>query len=40
MLIKNELEKGNKTLMEFTNISIDTLPENIFTKAYLENLNR
>lgn len=40
MLIKNELEKGNKTLIEFQNISIEDLPDNIFTKAYLENQNR
>jgi outer membrane lipoprotein-sorting protein len=39
ILIKDELEKGKQTLMEHSNISLAELPDNIFTKAYLENQN-
>lgn len=37
VLVKDNLEKGKQTLIEFTNISLAELPDNVFTKAYLEN---
>jgi hypothetical protein len=36
----DEFEKGNKTVLELANISIDKLDDAIFTKAYLENLSK
>jgi hypothetical protein len=36
----DEFEKGNKTIMELSNISTEKLAETIFTKAYLENLSK
>jgi len=36
----DEFEKGNKTVVEISNISIDDLDDDIFTKAYLENLSK
>jgi len=36
----DEFEKGNKTVLEISNISIDKLDDAIFTKAYLENLSK
>jgi len=36
----DEFEKGNKTLVEISNISTATLNDQIFTKAYLENLSK
>ncbi len=34
----NEFEKGNKSLMELSGISLHPIDDAIFTKAYLENL--
>lgn len=36
----DEFEKGNKTEVEISGVSIDKLDDNIFTKAYLENLSK
>jgi hypothetical protein len=36
----DEFEKGNKTIMELSGISTDKLDDQIFTKAYLENLSK
>ncbi len=36
----DEFEKGNKTVVEISNISIDDLDDKVFTKAYLENLSK
>jgi hypothetical protein len=36
----DEFEKGNKTLTEISNISIQKIDEYVFTKAYLENLSK
>ena len=36
----DEFEKGNKTIVEISNISTDKLDDKIFTKAYLENLSK
>ncbi|MBN1576844.1 MAG: outer membrane lipoprotein-sorting protein [Chitinispirillaceae bacterium] len=39
-LFVDEFEKGNKTIVEISGISIDKLDDQIFTKAYLENLSK
>jgi hypothetical protein len=39
-LFVDEFEKGNKTVVEISGISIDDLDDAIFTKAYLENLSK
>lgn len=39
-LFIDEFEKGNKTIMEMTGISLSKLSDNIFTKAYLESLSK
>ncbi len=36
----DEFEKGNKTIVEISNISTKKLDDAIFTKAYLENLSK
>jgi hypothetical protein len=36
----DEFEKGNKSIMELSGISLAPLDDNIFTKAYLENLSK
>ncbi len=36
----DEFEKGNKTLSDISNISIQKINEHVFTKAYLENLSK
>ena len=36
----DEFEKGNKTMVEISNISTKKLADSIFTKAYLENLSK
>jgi outer membrane lipoprotein-sorting protein len=36
----DEFEKGNKTIVELSNIVIGDLDDKIFTKAYLENLSK
>ncbi len=39
-LIIDEFEKGNKSIVEISGISTDRLSDDIFTKAYLENLSK
>ena len=36
----DEFEKGNKTMVKISGISTDKLSDDIFTKAYLENLSK
>lgn len=36
----DEFEKGNKTLVEISNISVRPIDSYVFTKAYLENLSK
>ncbi len=36
----DEYEKGNKTVLTISGISTKKLPDNIFTKAYLENVSK
>ncbi|NPV00123.1 MAG: outer membrane lipoprotein-sorting protein [Brevinematales bacterium] len=38
--IDDEFDKGNKTLMEISGISLDKLDANIFTQGYLESLSK
>ncbi len=38
--IFDELEKGNRTLIAFRKVDLNTLPQNIFTKAWLESKSR
>jgi len=40
MLNVDEFEKGNKSIVELSGISIDKLDDAIFNKAYLENLSK
>lgn len=40
LLITDEFDNENKTLVEISNISTEKIPDKIFTKAYLENLNK
>jgi outer membrane lipoprotein-sorting protein len=40
MMIIDEFEKGNKSLVEMTNISLHKIDDYVFTKAYLENLSK
>ncbi len=39
-LVVDEFEKGNKTLWDITDISFKKLPDETFSKAYLENLSK
>lgn len=39
-LFIDEFEKGNKTIVDISNISTAKLDDKIFTKAYLENLSK
>jgi outer membrane lipoprotein-sorting protein len=39
-MIIDEFEKGNKTVVEISNISTKKLDDQLFTKAYLENLSK
>jgi len=36
----DEFEKGNKTLVEISGIDLSTVDDQIFTKAYLENISK
>ena len=40
MLFVDELTKGRKTQITTTNISLEDLPDSVFTKAYVERVNR
>lgn len=39
MILKDELNKGENTQQIVSDLTFDKLPDNIFTKAYLEGLN-
>ena len=39
-LFIDEFEKGDRTLLEISGISLAPIPGNVFTKPYLENLSR
>lgn len=39
MVLRDELNKGENTQQVITDLTFDKLPNNIFTKAYLEGLN-
>lgn len=39
-LIIDEFDKGNKTLVNISEITISPIPNHVFTKAYLENLSK
>ena len=38
--IIDEFEKGNKTIVEISDISTKKIDDSVFTKAYLENLSK
>ena len=38
--IYDEVEKGNRTIILFRNVELESLPDNIFTKAWLESKSR
>jgi outer membrane lipoprotein-sorting protein len=40
MLFLDEFEKGNKTVVEISNLATKNLGDALFTKAYLENLSK
>jgi outer membrane lipoprotein-sorting protein len=40
MIFVDEFEKGNKTLLELSGISLKTIDDDVFTKAYLDNLSK
>lgn len=40
MIIVDEFEKGNKTMVEFSGIALTPIDDDVFTKAYLENLSK
>jgi outer membrane lipoprotein-sorting protein len=40
MLFVDELKKGEKTQLTFTDVSTASLPDSVFTKTYLERVNR
>lgn len=40
MLFVDKLTEGRKTQITMTNISLDDLPDSVFTKAYVERVNR
>lgn len=40
LIFIDEFEKGNKTIVEVSDIQTDNLDDKIFTKAYLENLSK
>lgn len=40
VMIIDEFEKGNKTLVEISDISLKKIDDYVFTKAYLENLSK
>lgn len=39
-LVIDEFDKGNKTLLELSGISLKPIDDSVFTKAYLENLSK
>ena len=40
MIFVDEFEKGNKTMLEMSGISLEPIKNHVFTKAYLENLSK
>ena len=36
----DEDEKGNKTIVEFSGVSVEPIDDSVFSKAYLENLSK
>lgn len=40
MIFVDEFEKGNKSIVELSGISLQAIPGETFTKAYLENLSK
>lgn len=40
MVMVDELIEGKKTTMSVTDLSVGTLPDNVFTKSYLERVSR
>ena len=38
-IVRDELNPGENTTMIISDLTFDTLPDRIFTKAYLEGLN-
>lgn len=40
LVIVDEFEKGNKSIIELSGISLKPIDDNVFTKAYLENLSK
>jgi hypothetical protein len=40
MLFVDELKEGEKTQVTIKDASVATLPDSVFTKAYLERVNR
>jgi hypothetical protein len=40
ILAVDEFEKGNKTMTELSGVSLKDIDNNVFTKAYLENLSK
>ena len=39
MIVRDELNPGENTQQLISDLTFDTLPDRIFTKAYLEGLN-
>jgi hypothetical protein len=40
IMVVDEFEKGNKTMTELSGVSLKDIDNNVFTKAYLENLSK
>jgi len=40
IIIVDEFEKGNKTLLELSQVALEDIDNEVFTKAYLENLSK
>jgi len=40
VIFKDLLKEGNRTILTFDQVSINPIPDNYFTKSYLERLNR
>lgn len=40
MIFVDEFEKGNKTMLEMSGISLEPIEDHVFTKAYVENLSK
>ncbi len=40
LIVVDEFEKGNKTMLEMSGVSLKPIADHVFTKAYLENLSK